>query len=54
MIAGTLHRATMLDSVCPEKEILTAIVAGLLQSRPRGVVQNLKYVDGHRSETVKA
>ena len=36
MIARTLHRATMLDSVCPEKEILTAIVAGLLHSYPCG------------------
>ena len=39
MVAGTLRRATILDSVCPEKEILTAIVAGLLHSYPRGVVQ---------------
>ena len=37
MIAGALRRATILDSVCPEKEILTAIVAGLLYSHPRGV-----------------
>ena len=39
MIAGTLRRATILDSVCPDKEILTAIVAGLLHSHPRGVVK---------------
>ena len=54
MVAGTLHRATALDSICPEKEILTAIVAGLLRSRPRGVVKNLKYVHGYRPESVKA
>ena len=54
MVAGTLHRATALDSICPEKEILTAIVAGLLRSRPRGVVKNLKYVHGHHPESLKA
>lgn len=48
-----LHRATMLDSVCPEQEILTAILAGLLQSYLRGVVKNLKYVHGHCPESVK-
>lgn len=54
MIASTLRRATILDSVCTEKEILTAIVAGLLHSYPRGVVKNLKHVDGRRPESVKA
>lgn len=48
MVASTLRRATALDSICPEKEILTVIVAGLLRSRPCGVVKNLKY------ESVKA
>ena len=39
MIARTLRRAPMLDPVCPEKKFLTAIVAGLLHSYPRGVVK---------------
>lgn len=54
MIAGTLHRATMLESVGPQKEILTAIVAGLLHSQRRGVVKKLKHFDERRPESVKA
>ena len=56
MIAGTLHRATALDSICPENEIFTAIVAGLLHSHPCGVVKILKYfyVHGHHPDSAKA